>query len=149
MDVLKLARLSDGELLCLAIQVEEECALRFQEMAWAVHFSHGPNARCFHRMASEEEEHRDRLVGPWRVEGAPPLSEPTVRLWLAVRCPEVATPWPREDDDVERALRRARTIERVCIRFYEVASRLALDPDVKSLFTRMAAEEADHAHWLS
>lgn len=146
---LKLAGLLDGELLWLAIRLEEECARRFQEMSEAFEFTDGSHSRYFHRMALDEEEHRDRLVGPWRNAGAGHLHCDTVRQWLATHHPDAAEPWDHDEGDLPKALQRGQAIERSCIRFYRAAAHLATAPAVKQLFERMAEDEIDHARWLN
>lgn len=141
----ELWKATDGQLLWVGLCLEEDCALRFHEMAEALEFVDSPHARTFRTMATDEEKHRERLASAWRTEGEPRLSAPEVRRWMSRHYPAIAEPYDREDGDGPRALERANAIERESAAFYEIAVMLAAKPDVRALMRELSRAEAEHA----
>jgi rubrerythrin len=136
--------LQDGELLCVAITLEEQCMLMFREMHRAFEFTDPKRARFFLQLRDAEAEHRERLTALWVERGSPRVSGAEITPWLAERYPTIMELWDPDDEDPRRALAHVHAVEREAGKFLTAAASAARDVRIKKLLQELAVEEAAH-----
>jgi rubrerythrin len=140
---LDFSTLSLKDALDLAILIEEEARERYQEFeSQLTLFNTDLAAGFFSRMADIEAEHQ-RLLAERRTVlfGDLPSSVERSMLW-DVEAPGVES--VRAFMSLRQALEVALRAERDAFEFYDRASPLVSDPEVKALFTQLRAEEVEH-----
>lgn len=136
--------LQDGELLSIGVYLEEQCALRFNEMQEALQFSHEELASRFRWIAREEVSHARRLAELRDEIGGSELMRPDLQSWVVARYPAVMELWDLDDEDPEAARRQADQIEAASEHFFRSSASAALDGRLRALFGELADEEAGH-----
>lgn len=136
--------LRDGELLVLGIYLEEQCALRFEEMQEALQFSDEELAGRFRWIAREERTHAQR-IGDLRDDvGGSEWIRPDLQAWVVARYPTLMELWDPDDEDADAARRHADEIEAASEHFFRSSASATTDRRVRALFAELAEEEAAH-----
>jgi erythrin-vacuolar iron transport family protein len=134
--------LSAGEVLALAISLEEEDARIFQEFARVLRPSYPKAAAALDTLREEEDAHRHRLIELYRSrfgEEIPLVRAQDVKGFI--RRDPIAT---LREPGVEEIRRRVALMELETARFYARAAEQSKDAEMRQLLGDLAAEERRH-----
>ncbi len=136
--------LTERDLLALAISSEEEDGRVYADFSHELRDDYPDSARMFADMASEENEHRRRLIDVFAERFGPhiPLVQrQEVRGWVQ-RKPG----WQVRAMGIEAVRRHVQQMERDAGRFYQQAAARTTDAAVRKLLGDLAAAEMEHEH---
>jgi rubrerythrin len=135
--------LSEREILALAISSEEDDARIYRSYAEKLRPDYPASAAVFDGMATEENEHRRRLIDLHvaRFDDTIPLIRREHVAGFYARRPV----WLVENLSLERIRDEAARMERDAQRFYELAAGQATDAATRRLLGDLAAAEAGHS----
>ena len=134
--------LSEQEIVALAISSEEDDARIYRTYAEKLRAEFPSSAAVFDGMATEEDEHRKRLIDLHKArfgEVIPLIRREHVSGFYARR-----PVWLVENLGLERMRDEAESMERDAQRFYETAAKVTTDADTRKLLGDLAAAEAKH-----
>lgn len=135
--------LSEQDILALAISSEEDDARIYRQYAHALRDEYPASAAVFDGMASEEDEHRQRLIDLHQTrfgDMIPLIRREHVAGYYARR-----PVWLIENLSLDRVRDEAAQMERDAQRFYETAATRVTDAATRKLLGDLAAAEAGHA----
>jgi erythrin-vacuolar iron transport family protein len=135
--------LSLQDALDLAILIEEEAQERYEEFAANLEVHHTPDAaHFFTTMAGNEAKHgADLLFRRQSLFGAEPMRVTRDMLW-DVEAPDFDQ--PRMFMTARQAMNVAMACEVKAYDYFDAALAHVQDPEVRSLFAELRAEEAEH-----
>ncbi len=138
----KLRDLSEQEVLALAISSEEDDAKIYRGYAEMLRAEYPASAKIFEGMASEEDEHRARLIAlhEERFGKTIPLIRREHVAGFLTRRPV----WLVENLGIERIREEAEAMERDAARFYHAAAQNTTDSNTRKLLGDLAAAEGQH-----
>ena len=134
--------LSERELLALAISSEEEDGRVYADFAHDMQDEYPDSARVFSDMASEENEHRRRLIDAFAARFGshiPLVRRGDVRGWVQ-RPPS----WQVRARGIDAVRRHVRQMEQDAARFYQQAATRSTDAGIRKLLGDLAAAEMEH-----
>ncbi|SFT53689.1 iron exporter MbfA [Sedimentitalea nanhaiensis] len=134
--------LSEQEIIALAISSEEDDAQIYRGYAESLRADYPASARIFDGMASEEDDHRARLIAlhQQRFGSTIPLIRREHVAGYYTRRPV----WLVENLGLDRIREEAEAMERDAERFYVAAAARTTDADTRRLLGDLAAAEAGH-----
>ena len=138
------AQLSEQEVLALAISNEDEDNRIYRSFADALRESYPGTAEMYDKMAQEEIGHRDALLALHLKKFGdflPLIRRQDVKGFVARR-----PIWLNRPLALDATRRFAEEMELETARFYRRAAETAKDEAVRTLLTRLAAEEDQHEH---
>jgi rubrerythrin len=136
-------RLTEKEMLALAISLEEEDARIYDDFSDALKENHPAQAQEFVRLRHDEDRHRHRLLELYRArfgEHVPLIRRQDVRGFVSRR-----PLWLVRPLGLRAVQKQAELMELETKRFYEAAARRATDAGVRQLLGDLAEEERHHA----
>ena len=135
--------LSEQEILALAISSEEDDARIYRSYAQRLRDAYPGSAAVFDGMASEEDEHRRRLIDlhQSRFGDVIPLIRREHVSGFYARRP----PWLIENLSLDRIRDEAETMEADAAQFYTRAAGMTSDAATRKLLGDLAAAEAGHS----
>ena len=138
------AQLSEQEVLALAISNEDEDNRIYRSFADALRESYPDTAEMYDKMAQEEIGHRDALLALHLKKFGDflPLIRRQDVKGFVTRHPI----WLNRPLALDATRRFAEEMELETARFYRRAAETAKDEAVRTLLTRLAAEEDQHEH---
>ncbi|QEE34320.1 rubrerythrin family protein [Octadecabacter sp. SW4] len=139
--------LSEQDILALAISSEEDDARIYRSYAEMLRPEFPASAAVFDGMASEEDEHRRRLIDLHSKrfgEVIPLIRREHVSGFYARR-----PVWLIENLGIDRIREEAAQMERDAERFYRAAAAATSDADTRKLLGDLAAAEAGHTQTAS
>jgi rubrerythrin len=137
-------RLTEQEILALAISLEEEDARIYEDFAAGLDENYPAQAAKFRNMRQEEDGHRHRLLELYRTrfgDHVPHIRRQDVRGFV-VRKPV----WLTRPLGLKTVQKTAETMEVETRRFYEAVCRRTTDTGIRQLLGDLAEEERNHAH---
>ena len=144
---LDFSKLSGTDILDMAIAIEDEAQLYYEQLAdWVKKGTNGEAADFFLRMATREERHRQQIVAQReRLYGDAPASNAAKVSW-AVEAPDYdAVP---NDISLREAFDVAMDAENRAEEFYAGALDYAADDTLVSLFEGLRQAETEHKRLL-
>ncbi len=138
------AQLSEQEVLALAISNEDEDNRIYRSFADALRESYPDTAEMYDKMAQEEIGHRDALLALHLKKFGdflPLIRRQDVKGFVARR-----PIWLNRPLALDATRRFAEEMELETARFYRRAAETAKDEAVRTLLTKLAAEEDQHEH---
>ena len=144
---LDFSKLSGTDILDMAIAIEDEAQLYYEQLAdWVKKGTNGEAADFFNRMATREERHRLQIVAQReRLYGDAPASNAAKVSW-AVEAPDYdAVP---NDISLRQAFDVAMDAETRAEEFYAGALEYAADDTLAGLFEGLRQAEAEHKRLL-
>ncbi len=144
---LDFSKLSGTDILDMAIAIEDEAQLYYEQLAdWVKKGTNGEAADFFNRMATREERHRLQIVAQReRLYGDAPASNAAKVSW-AVEAPDYdAVP---NDISLRQAFEVAMDAETRAEAFYAGALDYAADDTLADLFEGLRLAEAEHKRLL-
>jgi rubrerythrin len=145
---LDFSKLSGTDILDMAIAIEDEAQLYYEQLAdWVKKGTNGAAADFFNRMATREERHRQQIVAQReRLYGDAPESNAAKVSW-AVESPDYdAVP---NDISLRKAFDVAMDAETRAEAFYAGALEFAIDDKEAELFEGLRLAEAEHKRLLT
>jgi len=142
------SKLSGTDVLDMAIAIEDEAQLYYEQLAdWVNGDTNGEAADFFRRMATREERHRQQVVAQReRLFGDAPESNAAKVSW-AVEAPDFdAVP---TDTTLRKAFDVAMDAETRAYDFYAGAIDFVTDEKVADLFEGLRQAEAEHKRLLA
>jgi len=142
------SKLSGTDVLDMAIAIEDEAQLYYEQLAdWVKSGTNGETAEFFRRMATREERHRQQIVAQReRLYGDAPESNAAKVSW-AVEAPDFdAVP---TDVTLRQAFDVAMETESRAHDFYAGAMDFVTDEKVADLFEGLRQAEAEHKRLLT
>jgi len=139
---MKFSKLTEPQLLALAISAEEEDSHIYRDFAASLRADFPATAELFDKMAVEEDGHRHRLTELYRQrfgEHIPLIRRQDVKGFL-VRRPS----WIVRNVRPEKARQEAALMEIQSRQFYEAAARRTTDAASRELLDDLAQEEQRH-----
>lgn len=135
--------LSEQEIIALAISSEEDDARIYRSYAELLRDEFAASAAVFDGMATEEDEHRRRLIDlhTERFGSVIPLIRREHVAGFYARRPV----WLVENLGIDRIREEASQMERDAQRFYELAAARTSDASTRKLLGDLAAAEAGHS----
>ena len=136
--------LSEREILALAIAGEEEDGRIYMDFADGLRENYPASARVFTEMASEENEHRRRLIDLYVQkfgEHIPLIRRQDVRGFVSRRPVWQIRPLP-----LDKVREQAELMELETARFYHRAAARSTDASIRKLLGDLAATEESHEH---
>ncbi|WP_374652524.1 iron exporter MbfA [Dongia sp.] len=140
--MLDFSKLTERELLALAISLEEEDSRIYDEFAQGLRESYPDTAKMFDAMSEEETGHRHRLLSLYREkfgERIPLIRRQDVRGFVT-RKPV----WLSRPLGLETVRAQAELMEAETKRFYTRAAGRSTDAAIRQLLGDLAAEERRH-----
>ena len=144
---LDFSKLSGTDILDMAIAIEDEAQLYYEQLAdWVKKGTNGEAADFFNRMATREERHRQQIEAQReRLYGDAPASNAAKVSW-AVEAPDYdAVP---NDISLRQAFEVAMDAETRAEAFYAGALDYAADDTLEDLFEGLRLAEAEHKRLL-
>jgi len=141
---LEFSKLTEQQLLALAISLEEDDARIYSQYAQALSADYPDTAALFRAMAAEENSHRHRLLELYRQrfgEYIPLIRRQDVRGFI-----ERKPLWLLQPIDPDKFRAQAEIMEAESRMFYSRAARQATDAGIRQLLGDLAAAEAEHEH---
>lgn len=135
--------LTEGEILALAIALEEEDARVYEDFAEGLRENYPEQARQFREMRQDEDGHRHRLLELYRArfgDHVPLIRRQDVRGFVTRR-----PIWLVRPLGLKAVQRTAESMEIETRRFYETAARRSQDAGIRQLLGDLAEEERNHA----
>jgi rubrerythrin len=139
-----LSELSEREILALAISNEEDDGRVYTDIAEALRADFPGTAKIFSSMATEEGEHRRRLIETYREkfgEHIPLIRRDDVRGFVKHQ-----PVWQINPLGVEAVRNRAKVMEAETQRFYLRAASRSTDASIRKLLGDLAEAESAHEH---
>jgi rubrerythrin len=136
------SKLSEQELLALAISSEEDDARGYAAFANALSPTYPASAKVFHEMAEEEYEHRDRLTSAYKKKFGDFI--PLIRRSDVMGFVRHKPAWNIAGMGIDAMRDHAEVIELENARFYTQAAAQASDLGIKDLLLKLAAAEKGH-----
>lgn len=139
---LNFSELNEQQILSLAIALEEEDALIYNNYAEGLAERFPDTAKLFRAMAAEEDRHRHRLIELYRQrfgEHILLIRRKDVRGFI-----ERKPIWLMQPLDLDRIRAQIEVMEADSRRFYAQAARRSSDASVRQLLGDLAAEESRH-----
>ena len=136
-------KLTEQEVLALAISLEEEDARIYDDFADGLKDSYPEQAEKFKAMRRDEDSHRHRLLELYRNrfgEHVPHIRRQDVRGFVRRR-----PMWLVRPLGLKAVQKAAELMEVETKRFYEAAARRATDTGIRQLLGDLAEEERNHA----
>ncbi len=136
--------LSEKEVLALSIGNEEEDGRIYADFAEAMRADYPSTAKVFSEMATEEGEHRRRLIDLYRQkfgEHIPLIRRQDVRGFV-----QHAPVWQSRALGIDTVRRQAQMMEAETQRFYRLAAARSTDASIRKLLGDLAEMEAQHEH---
>jgi rubrerythrin len=136
--------LTEGEVLALAISLEEEDARIYDDFAAGLEASYPGQAEKFRKMRHDEDRHRHRLLELYKTrfgEHVPHIRRQDVRGFVERR-----PVWLVRPLGLKTVQKTAESMEVETCRFYEAALRRTNDTGIRQLLGDLAEEERGHAH---
>ncbi|MBK7876230.1 MAG: ferritin family protein [Planctomycetes bacterium] len=141
------AQFSLRDALDVAILIEEEARDRYDELAEQLAVHHTPEAAAFfRRMARIEERHRNQLLERRQTRFSGEASRVRREMIFDIEAPEYDE--ARAFMSVREALEVALRSEIKAHAWFSNALLSVQDPDVRGLFSELAAEELDHQRYV-
>jgi len=137
-------RLTEQEMLALAISLEEEDARIYEDFAVGLDANYPEPAAKFREMRRAEDGHRHRLLELYRSrfgDHVPHIRRQDVRGFV-----ERKPVWLTRPLGLKTVQKTAEAMEVETRRFYEAASRRTTDTGIRQLLGDLAEEERNHAH---
>lgn len=137
-------RLSEREILALAISLEEEDARIYEDFADGLQESYPEQAAKFRHMRREEDGHRHRLLELYKArfgEHVPHIRRQDVRGFV-----ERKPVWLVRPLGLKTVQKTAESMEVETRCFYEAVARRTTDAGIRQLAGDLAEEERNHAH---
>ncbi|QFT79042.1 Rubrerythrin [Roseovarius sp. THAF27] len=134
--------LSEQEVLALAISSEEDDARIYRSYAEMLRADYPDTARIFDGMATEEDEHRRRLIALHQDRFGDMI--PLIRREHVAGYYTRRPVWLIENLGIERIRAEAEAMERDAERFYLKAAQSTQDATTRALLGDLAAAEAGH-----
>jgi rubrerythrin len=141
-DRLRLAELSEAEVLALAVSAEEEDGRIYRRFAAALAATAPATAALCRRLAEEEDVHRRDLLAAFEMRFGgemPPIRREDVRDF-----PRRRRSWRLRGLTAARVRAEIEGMERAAAAFYGAAAAQARDPGVRRLLGDLAAVEEGH-----
>jgi rubrerythrin len=135
--------LNEGEILALAISLEEEDARIYDDFADGLHETYPEQAKKFAAMRQDEDSHRHRLLTIYRErfgEHIPLIRRQEVKGFVKRR-----PIWLVRPLGLRAVQKEAELMELETKRFYEAAARRTTDVGTRQLLGDLAEEERHHA----
>jgi rubrerythrin len=142
------SKLSGTDVLDMAIAIEDEAQLYYEQLAdWVKSGTNGEASDFFRRMATREERHRQQIVAQReRLYGDAPVSNAAKVSW-AVEAPDYdAVP---TDATLRQAFDVAMDAETRAYDFYAGAMDFVTDEKVAALFEGLKQAEDEHKRLLA
>ena len=142
------SKLSGTDVLDMAIAIEDEAQLYYEQLAdWVKRGTNGEASDFFRRMATREERHRQQIVAQrGRLYGDAPVSNAAKVSW-AVEAPDYdAVP---TDATLRQAFDVAMDAETRAYDFYAGAMDFVTDEKVAALFEGLKQAEDEHKRLLA
>lgn len=142
------------EFLVYAARLEQEAALRFDELAdAATSFENSEVAEFFRQMADYSRMHLEEARKRGGFHDLPEIP-PGEFDWPQLESPEAAAIWAADPQmDVSSALRVALDAETNGLAFYQGVLDATDDPEIKAMAAEFVEEEAEHVaaikRWIS
>jgi len=139
---LDFSRLTEQQIMSLAIALEEEDALIYNTYAEVLATDYPDTVRLFRAMAAEEDGHRHRLIELYRRRFGERI--------LLIRREDVRgfvrrkPVWLAQPLDLDKVRAQAEIMEADSRRFYAQAARRTSDAAIRQLLGDLAAEESRH-----
>src|SRR5258708_6713054 len=137
-------RLTEQEVLALAISLEEEDARIYEDFADGLQENYPEQAAKFRGLRQEEDGHRHRLLELFKKnfgEHVPLIRRQDVRGFV-----ERKPVWLVRPLGLKAVQKTAESMEVETRRFYEVAARRTTHTGIRQLLGDLAEEERKHAH---
>ena len=137
-------RLTEQEVLALAISLEEEDARIYEDFADGLQENYPEQAKKLREMRQEEDGHRHRLLELYKArfgDHVPLIRRQDVRGFVNRR-----PVWLVRPLGLKAVQKAAEGMELETKRFYEVAARRTQDAGIRQLLGDLAEEERNHAH---
>lgn len=134
--------LSEQEVLALAISNEEDDARIYRTYAERLRPGYPSSAALFDGMASEEDQHRQRLIDLHQTRFGSVI--PLIRREHVAGAYARRPVWLTENLGLDRIRAEARAMENDARRFYEAAAARTADAGTRKLLGDLAAAEAGH-----
>jgi rubrerythrin len=134
--------LSEREILALAISNEEEDARIFADFADGLHDDYPASAKVFGEMATEENDHRRRLIDLFVSkfgQHIPLVRREHIRGYIPPK-----PVWHERPLGLDAVRSHAREMERTAARFYRQALTHTTDASTRKLLGDLAEEEEKH-----
>lgn len=138
----KFHELSDQEIIALAISSEEDDARIYRSYAEMLREEFPGSAKVFEGMASEEDEHRARLIALHESRFGSTI--PLIRREHVAGYYNRRPVWLVENLGIERIRTEAAAMEKDAERFYLAAAQRTQDAATRKLLGDLAAAEAGH-----
>lgn len=135
-------KLSEKEILALAIQLEEDDQRTYADLADALKDDFAATAGVFQEMAAEEAGHHQRLLEKFRAhfgDHVPTIRRQEVRGFL-----ERKPVWLIQPLNLTNIRHQIEVMELESQRFYAKAAARANDPGIRQLLEELEAEECRH-----
>lgn len=139
---LDFSRMTEQQIMSLAIALEEEDALIYNTYAEVLATDYPDTVRLFRAMAAEEDGHRHRLIELYRQRFGERI--------LLIRREDVRgfvrrkPVWLAQPLDLDKVRAQAEIMEADSRRFYAQAARRTSDAAIRQLLGDLAAEESRH-----
>lgn len=138
----KFHELSEQEIIALAISSEEDDARIYRSYAEMLREEFPGSAKVFEGMASEEDEHRTRLIALHEARFGSTI--PLIRREHVAGYYNRRPVWLVENLGIERIRTEAAAMEKDAERFYLAAAQRTRDAATRKLLGDLAAAEAGH-----
>ena len=138
----KFHELSEQEIIALAISSEEDDARIYRSYAEMLREEFPGSAKVFEGMASEEDEHRARLIALYESRFGSTI--PLIRREHVAGYYNRRPVWLVENLGIERIRTEAAAMEKDAERFYLAAAQRTQDAATRKLLGDLAAAEAGH-----
>ncbi|SIS42253.1 ferritin-like domain-containing protein [Insolitispirillum peregrinum] len=133
------------QFLVYAARLEQEAALRFDELAdMAQTFENREVEQFFRQMATFSRMHLDEARQRGGFHDLPEIG-PDGFEWPSIESPEAAAIWGADPNmDVQQALALALEAEKGGLAFYAKVLAETSDPEIKAMAEEFVAEESEH-----
>jgi rubrerythrin len=135
--------------LAYAVRMEQEAALRYDQLADAMSAAGNREAeKIFRKMSKFSQMHYAEARARAGYHDLPALA-PDDYQWPGFESPETAAIWATDPLIAkEQALEIALDAESAAHDFYSQVSQKTVDPEVKAVAAEFAAEEGEHVKWM-
>lgn len=137
-------KLTEQEILALAISLEEEDARIYDDIADGLSTDFPEQSKEFVELRKEEETHRHRLLELYRSRFGTHI--PLIRRQDVRGFVERKPIWQIRPMKLSTARKMAEQMELETRRFYETAAKRTTNTDIRQLLGDLAAEERDHIY---
>jgi len=135
--------------LAYALKVEQEAALRYNQLADSMSAAANRDAeKIFRKMSKFSQMHYTAARARSGYHDLPSLA-PQDFQWPGFESPETAAIWATDPLIAkDQALEIALDAERAAHDFYSQVFERTVDPEVKAMAREFAAEEGEHVQWM-